>query len=65
MFAAARVIKNLQKWNPSKSVLRLKALDEYCTELLKRDPRISQSTELMQFLQPNPQDLSSDLAKNR
>ncbi|KAA0705314.1 NADPH oxidase organizer 1 [Triplophysa tibetana] len=63
-FKAARVIKNLQKWNPSKSMLRLKALDEYCTELLKRDPSLSQSTELMQFLQPNPQDLSSDLTKS-
>ncbi|XP_055040341.2 NADPH oxidase organizer 1a [Misgurnus anguillicaudatus] len=63
-FKAVRVIKNMQKWNPSKSVLRLKALDEYCTELLKSDARISQSPELMQFIQPNPQDLNSDLRKN-
>lgn len=63
-FKAVSVIKNIQKWNPSKSVLRLKALDEYCTELLNSDARISQSPELMQFLQPNPQDLNSDLRKN-
>ncbi|XP_059413561.1 NADPH oxidase organizer 1a [Carassius carassius] len=63
-FKAARVQKSMQKWSPSKSVLRLKALDEYCSELLKSDPRICQSSELLQFLLPKPQDLDSDFAKN-
>ncbi|XP_043084295.1 NADPH oxidase organizer 1-like [Puntigrus tetrazona] len=63
-FKAARVQKNRQKWSPSKSVLRLKALEEYCGELLKSDPRICQSSELIQFLLPKSQDLDSDLAKN-
>ncbi|KAL0198490.1 hypothetical protein M9458_007030, partial [Cirrhinus mrigala] len=56
--------KNMQKWSPSKSVLRLKALDEYCSELLKSDPRICHSSELLQFLLPKPQDLDSEFAKN-
>ncbi|XP_016098871.1 NADPH oxidase organizer 1-like [Sinocyclocheilus grahami] len=63
-FKAARVQKSMQKWSPSKSVLRLKALEEYCSELLKSDPRICQSSELLQFLLPKPQDLDSDFAKN-
>ncbi|RXN19783.1 NADPH oxidase organizer 1-like protein [Labeo rohita] len=63
-FKAARVQKNMQKWSPSKSVLRLKALDEYCSELLKSDPRICHSSELLQFLLPKPQDLDSEFAKN-
>ncbi|XP_016345233.1 NADPH oxidase organizer 1-like [Sinocyclocheilus anshuiensis] len=63
-FKAARVKKSMQKWSPSKSVLRLKALEEYCSELLKSDPRICQSSELLQFLLPKPQDLDSDFAKN-
>ncbi|XP_051996084.1 NADPH oxidase organizer 1a [Xyrauchen texanus] len=63
-FKATRVRRNMQKWSPSKSVLRLKALEEYCTELLQSDPRISQSSELIQFLLPKPQELNSDFAKN-
>ncbi|XP_016375101.1 NADPH oxidase organizer 1-like [Sinocyclocheilus rhinocerous] len=63
-FKAARVQKSMQKWSPSKSVLRLKVLEEYCSELLKSDPRICQSSELLQFLLPKPQDLDSDFAKN-
>ncbi|KAK9978162.1 hypothetical protein ABG768_019928 [Culter alburnus] len=63
-FKAARVQKNMQKWSPSKSVLRLKALEEYCSELLKSDPRICQSSEFIQFLLPKSQDLNSDFAKN-
>uniref|UniRef100_A0A672PIM0 SH3 domain-containing protein n=1 Tax=Sinocyclocheilus grahami TaxID=75366 RepID=A0A672PIM0_SINGR len=39
-------------------------LEEYCSELLKSDPRFCQSSELIQFLLPKPQDLDSDLAKN-
>uniref|UniRef100_A0A673KNT4 NADPH oxidase organizer 1-like n=1 Tax=Sinocyclocheilus rhinocerous TaxID=307959 RepID=A0A673KNT4_9TELE len=46
------------------SLLRLKALEEYCSELLKSDPRFCQSSELIQFLLPKPQDLDSDFAKN-
>jgi len=64
-FAAARVRKNMQKWSPSKSVLRLKTLDEYCSELLKSDRLICQSQELIQFLLPKSQDLNADFAKNR
>uniref|UniRef100_A0A8C2IQ64 NADPH oxidase organizer 1a n=1 Tax=Cyprinus carpio TaxID=7962 RepID=A0A8C2IQ64_CYPCA len=63
-FKAARVQKSMQKWSPSKSVLRLKALEEYCSELLKSDPRLCQSSELLQFLLPKRQDLDSDFAKN-
>ncbi|KTG47203.1 hypothetical protein cypCar_00005461 [Cyprinus carpio] len=63
-FKAARVQKSMQKWSPSKSVLRLKALEEYCSELLKSDPRLCQSSELLQFLLPKRQDLDSDFTKN-
>ncbi|KAG1926463.1 NADPH oxidase organizer 1a [Pimephales promelas] len=63
-FKAARVRKNMQKWSPSKSVLRLKTLDEYCSELLKSDRLICQSQELIQFLLPKSQDLNADFAKN-
>ncbi|XP_051570968.1 NADPH oxidase organizer 1-like [Myxocyprinus asiaticus] len=63
-FKATRVRRNMQKWSPSKSVLRLKALEEYCNELLQSGPRISQSSELIQFLLPKPQELNADFAKN-
>ncbi|XP_077067783.1 NADPH oxidase organizer 1a [Siphateles boraxobius] len=63
-FKAARVRKNMQKWSPNKSMLRLKILDNYCSELLKSDPRICQSSELIQFLLPKSQDLNADFAKN-
>ncbi|CAM4410678.1 unnamed protein product [Leuciscus chuanchicus] len=63
-FKAARVRQNMKKWSASKSMRRLKTLDEYCSELMKSDPRICQSSELIQFLLPQSQDLSADFAKN-
>ncbi|XP_051988013.1 NADPH oxidase organizer 1-like [Xyrauchen texanus] len=63
-FKAVKMRRNMQKWSPSKSVLRLKSLEEYCNELLHSDPQISQSSELIRFLLPKPQELNADFAKN-
>lgn len=63
-FKEVRVQKSLQKWSGSKSVLRLKALEEYCGKLLKSDPQVCRSSELIQFLLPKAHDLNADFAKN-
>ncbi|TRY98974.1 hypothetical protein DNTS_001240 [Danionella cerebrum] len=63
-FKAAGVYINMQIRGPSKSVLRLKALEGYCGELLKSDPRICKSSELINFLNPKALDLNPDFAKN-
>lgn len=63
-FKEVRVQKSLQKWSGSKSVLRMKALEEYCGQLLKSDAQVCRSSELIQFLLPKAHDLNADFAKN-
>ncbi|XP_029014946.1 NADPH oxidase organizer 1a [Betta splendens] len=50
--------------NPTKSLQCLKFLQKYCNELLSCDPRVCQSTELIQFFHPKDQDLEPEFSKN-
>jgi len=59
----AKKAKNSKK-GPSKSVLRLKALEQYCNDLLSCDSRVAQSAEFRQFLLPNSKDMSPEFSKN-
>ncbi|KAI5619236.1 NADPH oxidase organizer 1a [Silurus asotus] len=63
-FKAEKVKKGFQKKSYSKSLLRLKPLEEYCTALLNADPSVSQSSELVQFLLPRPDDLKPEFSQN-
>ncbi|XP_060757706.1 NADPH oxidase organizer 1 isoform X1 [Neoarius graeffei] len=63
-FKAEKVKKGLQKNSYSKSLLRLKLLEEYCTALLSAVPSVSQSSELVQFLLPSPDDLKPEFSQN-
>ncbi|KAI1883948.1 hypothetical protein AGOR_G00221330, partial [Albula goreensis] len=63
-FKETKTQKGYQNKGPSKYVVRLKSLEKYCYELLKCDPRVTQSSEVSQFLLPNAQDLQPDFAKN-
>ncbi|KAK9535012.1 hypothetical protein VZT92_007419 [Zoarces viviparus] len=53
-----------QKKGPTKSLLRLKFLQKYCSELLSCDEQVSQSADLIQFFHPKDQDLQPEFAKN-
>ncbi|XP_029293906.1 NADPH oxidase organizer 1a [Cottoperca gobio] len=53
-----------RKKGPTRSLLCLKFLQKYCNELLSCDPRVSQSTDLIQFFHPKEQDLQPEFAKN-
>ena len=50
---------------PTKSLVQLKCLQKYCSELLSCDPRVPQSSDLVTFFQPKSQDLDPQFAKNR
>ncbi|XP_062841123.1 SH3 and PX domain-containing protein 2A [Trichomycterus rosablanca] len=63
-FKAVWVKRGIQKKRFSRSLLRLKPLEEYCTALLNADPRVSQSLELVQFLLPRPDDLKPEFSQN-
>ncbi|KAL2101182.1 hypothetical protein ACEWY4_002943 [Coilia grayii] len=63
-FKAKNAKKNVRKKGPSKSVLRLKALEQYCNDLLNCDVRVAHSEELRQFFLPKDKDLSPEFAKN-
>ncbi|MCI4385081.1 hypothetical protein PGIGA_G00046280 [Pangasianodon gigas] len=63
-FKAEKVKRGLQNKNYSKSLLRLKPLEEYCTALLRAHPSASQSSELIQFLLPRPDDLRPEFSQN-
>ncbi|XP_012669910.2 NADPH oxidase organizer 1-like isoform X2 [Clupea harengus] len=56
--------RNFQRKGPSKSVHRVKALEKYCTELLRCDPSVTQSLEVVQFFCPKNHDLEPEFAKN-
>ncbi|KAL4601510.1 NADPH oxidase organizer 1-like, partial [Arapaima gigas] len=57
-------INSFQRRGSSKAMLRLKALEKYCGELLSCDPSVTQSFEVVQFFQPQNRDLEPDYAKN-
>ncbi|XP_056144164.1 NADPH oxidase organizer 1a [Lampris incognitus] len=63
-FRDQRMKRRTKRNGPTKSVVRLKFLEQYCSELLSCDPRVSHSAELIQFFQPQDQDLQPDFAKN-
>lgn len=65
LLTAEKVKRSLQKKSYTKSLLRLKPLEEYCTALLCADPSVSQSSELIQFLLPRPVDLTPEFSQNR
>uniref|UniRef100_A0A3P9MH71 NADPH oxidase organizer 1a n=1 Tax=Oryzias latipes TaxID=8090 RepID=A0A3P9MH71_ORYLA len=48
----------------TKSVVFLKSLEKYCNDLLNCEARISQSSSLIKFFQPNDQDLDREFPKN-
>ncbi|KAL2078146.1 hypothetical protein ACEWY4_025831 [Coilia grayii] len=58
------VKKNFQKKGLNNSLLRVKALEKYCTELLQCDPNVTQSSEVVQFFHPKDHDLEPEFAKN-
>uniref|UniRef100_A0A3Q2DQ32 NADPH oxidase organizer 1a n=1 Tax=Cyprinodon variegatus TaxID=28743 RepID=A0A3Q2DQ32_CYPVA len=49
---------------PNKSLVRLKYLQKYCNNLLSCDPRVSQSADLVKFLQPKEKELQPEFTKN-
>lgn len=65
LLAVEKVKKGLQKNSYTKSLLRLKLLEGYCTALLTAVPSVSQSSELIQFLLPTPDDLKPEFSQNR
>ncbi|XP_015215574.2 NADPH oxidase organizer 1b [Lepisosteus oculatus] len=61
----ARHLKTLfQAKGPGRSVIRLKCVEKYCGELLRCDPEISQSAEVIRFFLPQSQDLQPEFPKN-
>ncbi|KAL6475139.1 hypothetical protein MHYP_G00161790 [Metynnis hypsauchen] len=54
----------LQKRTPARSVHRVKALQNYCTDLLQCDPSITQATDIFQFFLPNEQELQPEFVQN-
>lgn len=56
--------RGANKMGTSNSVMCLKFLEKYCSELLSCDARLSQSPELIQFFHPKDHDLQPDFAKN-
>ncbi|KAM6957198.1 NADPH oxidase organizer 1a [Aplochiton taeniatus] len=63
-FQAKKMKRTVQKRDPSKSVLSLKFLEKYCTELLRCSPRVAESQDLIQFFHPKDQDITPEFAKN-
>ncbi|XP_076026755.1 NADPH oxidase organizer 1a [Genypterus blacodes] len=49
---------------PGKSLVRLTFLQNYCNDLLSCEPQVTQSSNLIEFLQPKAQDLQPDFSKN-
>lgn len=56
---------NFQRMTPARCVQRVKALERYCTELLRCEPRISQSSDLIHFFIPKEEELQPEFAQNR
>ncbi|XP_058261420.1 NADPH oxidase organizer 1b [Hemibagrus wyckioides] len=55
---------NFQRMTPARCVQRVKALERYCTELLRCEPRISQSSDLIHFFIPKEEELQPEFAQN-
>ncbi|KAJ8245985.1 hypothetical protein GJAV_G00262430 [Gymnothorax javanicus] len=60
----ARNTKTSLRKDSSKSLRRLSFLDSYCTELLKCDPSVTHSSEVIRFFLPQQQDLEPEFVKN-
>ncbi|XP_023140615.2 NADPH oxidase organizer 1a [Amphiprion ocellaris] len=63
-FRDGKMRQKSPKKGPNKSMVRLKFLQKYCSELLSCDPRVCQSAGLLQFFHPKDQDLQPEFAKN-
>ncbi|KAI5103195.1 NADPH oxidase organizer 1, partial [Silurus meridionalis] len=55
---------SLQRKTPAQCVYRVKALESYCTELLRCEKNVSQSSELIRFLVPKEEELHPEFARN-
>lgn len=56
---------NFQMKTPARCVYRVNALERYCTELLRSEPTVSQSSELIHFFIPKEEELHPEFAHNR
>ncbi|XP_060921413.1 NADPH oxidase organizer 1a [Labrus mixtus] len=63
-FHAKKKKRSGNKKSATRSLTRLKSLQKYCNELLRCDPRVSQSADLIQFFHPKEQDLKPEFSKN-
>ncbi|XP_038163707.1 NADPH oxidase organizer 1a [Cyprinodon tularosa] len=63
-FQSNKVKQKSQGKGPNKSLVRLKYLQKYCNNLLSCDPRVSQSADLVKFLQPKEKELQPEFTKN-
>ncbi|XP_053496562.1 NADPH oxidase organizer 1b [Ictalurus furcatus] len=55
---------NFQMKTPARCVYRVNALERYCTELLRSEPTVSQSSELIHFFIPKEEELHPEFAHN-
>ncbi|XP_045932204.1 NADPH oxidase organizer 1-like [Micropterus dolomieu] len=63
-FRDKRARRSGPRKGPTKSLQQLRFLQKYCNELLSCDPRVSQSTDLIQFFHPKDQDMQPEFAKD-
>lgn len=63
-FRYKREKRSPQMKSAARSLMRLKFLQKYCDDLLGCDPRVCQSTDLVQFFHPTQQDLQPEFSKN-
>ncbi|XP_028842929.1 NADPH oxidase organizer 1-like [Denticeps clupeoides] len=63
-FRGRKVRGRPRSGEPARSVLRLRALEEYGRELVSCGPAVTHSQEFLLFCQPQEQDLQADFAKN-
>lgn len=63
-FQSNKVKQKSQGKGSNKPLVRLKYLQKYCNELLSCDQRVSQSVDLVKFLQPKESELKPDFTKN-
>ncbi|CAL9693391.1 unnamed protein product [Knipowitschia caucasica] len=63
-FRYRKLKRREQRKTTTKYLQRFKFLQKYCNELLSCEPRVCQCTDLVQFFQPNKQDLQPEFFKN-
>ncbi|XP_012727823.2 NADPH oxidase organizer 1a [Fundulus heteroclitus] len=63
-FQSNKVKQKSQGKGPDKSLVRIKYLQKYCNDLLSCDQRVSQSADLVKFLQPKEKELQPEFTKN-